>query len=358
MAPGIFANTGGVNTVGGTFYVGMFPGSNGSYNLSGTGRLTSPNQDVGYSGSGSFTQSGGVNTITFGSGGIALGYTSSGSGTYVLGGSGEINAPKEYVGNSGTGSFAQSGGTNSISGTLYLGYSPDSMGAYSLSGSGILSAGTAEYVGYASNALAQFQQTGGVNTTPLLSIGSSGSYLLSEGTLQITGSLVNQGVFTGDGAPATLLGSGVVDLSRAGPERAFGQHGQRLAADRARGVQLGHGLCQLQHARADPYRRQHVEYRSRPVLRGFAIVKRPGQLPGYNFRRRGRHDQSQQRPDYLRYGQRAARIWKPDVRTTPLPSSAARACFPGRTNMSAPAARGPFRRPPRPTLSAVHFRSA
>jgi autotransporter-associated beta strand protein len=218
---GSFVNAGGVNNISNTLYVGIFPGSNGSYALSGTGRLFAGNQYVGYSGSGSFTQSGGVNTINWSGGGIQLGYTSTGSGTYVLSGGGSINSPNEYVGYSGTGSFAQSGGTNTItssdyylSANLYLGYSPGSVGAYSLSGSGVLSAATAEYVGYASNASAQFQQTGGLNATSLLMIGSSGSYMLGGGTLQLQGSLVNQGVFMGDGAPATLLGSGVVDLSR------------------------------------------------------------------------------------------------------------------------------------------------
>ena len=44
-----------------------------------------------------------------------------------------------FVGYSGTGSFTQSGGTNTISDYLYLGYNSGSSGTYSLSGSGQLS---------------------------------------------------------------------------------------------------------------------------------------------------------------------------------------------------------------------------
>jgi len=48
-------------------------------------------------------------------------------------------APSDaYIGNSGTGRFTQSGGTNSISNGLYLGW--DSAGTYSLSGAGQLQA--------------------------------------------------------------------------------------------------------------------------------------------------------------------------------------------------------------------------
>ena len=68
----------------------------------------------------------------------------------------------QYVGYSGAGTFTQSGGTNSNRG-LYLGLNTGSSGTYSLSGTGVLSA-TGEYVGN-SSAAGSFQQSGGSNAT-------------------------------------------------------------------------------------------------------------------------------------------------------------------------------------------------
>ena len=50
-----------------------------------------------------------------------FGMNAGGSGTYNLSGSGQLSAYDEYVGYSGTGTFTQSGGTNSIGSYLYLG---------------------------------------------------------------------------------------------------------------------------------------------------------------------------------------------------------------------------------------------
>jgi autotransporter-associated beta strand protein len=105
------------------------------YNLSGTGILSATQyQYVGYSGTGSFTQSGGTSSVQ---GPLYLGYNAGASGTYTLsGGSPSIpyyNNNSLYVGYSGTGAFTQSGGTNaSIS--LCLGYNAGSSGAYNLNG--------------------------------------------------------------------------------------------------------------------------------------------------------------------------------------------------------------------------------
>ena len=126
--------SGGGNVPAGTgqLYLGYNPGSNGSYNLSG-GSLTVWNQYVGYSGSGSFTQSTGASTV---SGSLVLGQNATSTGTYVLSG-GSLSASSQYVGYSGTGSFTQSGGTNTA-GSLVLGQNAASAGTYNLNG-GVLS---------------------------------------------------------------------------------------------------------------------------------------------------------------------------------------------------------------------------
>ena len=75
-----------------------------------------------------------------------LGYNTGSSGTYSLSGSGLLSELHEYIGYSGTGSFTQTGGTHSVSGDLYLGYNAGGSGTYNLSGSGLLSASD-EYIG-------------------------------------------------------------------------------------------------------------------------------------------------------------------------------------------------------------------
>ena len=164
---------------------------------------------VGNSGTGTFAQSGGTN-----SGGylLVVGNSAGSSGTYNLNGSGLLWPTYEYVGNSGTGTFTQSGGTNNISQDFILGCGTGSTGVYSLSGSGRLQA-LAENISLSADAAALFQQTGGANTVSLLSIGGNGTYLLAGGTLQVCYSLLNHGIFAGGGTSATLSGSGIWDLS-------------------------------------------------------------------------------------------------------------------------------------------------
>ena len=132
---------------------------------SAAGWLSAYNAYVGSSGTGTFSQSGGTNSLgnvsLGGSGGLYLGNNASDSGTYNLSGSGLLSTYFAYVGNSGNGTFIQSGGTNTIgnfgaspaaSGGLYLGYNGGSNGSYTLSGSAALSA-YYEYVGTPAAAL-------------------------------------------------------------------------------------------------------------------------------------------------------------------------------------------------------------
>ena len=67
------------------------------------------------------------------------------------------------MGYEGTGSFIQSGGTNSIKISLVLGYYGNTSGTYYLSGNGILSVGPggSEFIGY--SGVGNFTQSGGAN---------------------------------------------------------------------------------------------------------------------------------------------------------------------------------------------------
>jgi hypothetical protein len=76
---------------------------------------------------------------------------STNAGTIQMSGGSLSVLSYEYLGNNGTGTFTQSGGTNSFGvsylGGLYLGCIAGSTGAYNLGGSGVLS-GYSESVGY------------------------------------------------------------------------------------------------------------------------------------------------------------------------------------------------------------------
>jgi autotransporter-associated beta strand protein len=145
------------------------------------GSLAMGGLTVGTSAAGSFTQSGGTYSITqalYQPHDVYLGYNLGGSGTYnLLGGS--LSVGSIYVGNSGSGSFTQTGGANSLGTSLYLGYNTGSNGTYTQSSGSLLNAST-EYIGYSGSG--GFTQTGGVNSIDNLqlgsNVGSSGAYTL------------------------------------------------------------------------------------------------------------------------------------------------------------------------------------
>jgi autotransporter-associated beta strand protein len=175
----------------------------GSVSLSGSGSLSvSGNEYVGYNGEGTFTQTGGANVDTAPNA-LILGANSGSNGTYTLSaGTITLTSPTlanftyftEIVGGSGTGTFNQTGGTQTINQSLVVGNVVGSSGNYSLSNTGSLSVGNNEYVGNSGNGT--FTQTGGNNTVTQTLIlaanaGSSGTYNLDGGTLAASSILVN-----------------------------------------------------------------------------------------------------------------------------------------------------------------------
>ena len=148
----------------------------GTYNLSGRGPVSAVYETPILSGTGRFTQHGGI--------------TGSGSninlddiGTHNLPGSVEVSAPYETLGLSGTGTLTQSGGTNS-SGYLNLGVYVAGSGTYNLSGTDLslssLSLETPVWSGTGT-----FMPGSGTDSISYLNLGfcavSSGTYNLSEG---------------------------------------------------------------------------------------------------------------------------------------------------------------------------------
>ena len=236
---GSFTQSGGTQSVAANFYLGYNSGASGTYSLSVNGDLAvAAIENIGYSGTGLFTQSGGTHTIgTY----LYIGYEAGSSGTYRLSG-GYLSVPStntngnEYLGYSGTATFMQSGGTHTINSNLDLGYSAGGSGAYSLSGSGYLSA-IQENVGWAGSG--SFTQSGGTNSAGSLMLaqraGSTGSYSLNGGLLRLTG--LSQGAgnatfnFSGGTLQAaqTFLTSVPIVLTTAGSNGDFDNGGNTLA---------------------------------------------------------------------------------------------------------------------------------
>ena len=190
---GTLSQSGGANlfnSTTGDLFLGNNVGSVGAYNLSGTGALVVNLYElVGYFGTGTFTQTGGTNTINAGNGGaLYIGNWGGSTGVYNLSGTGSLSVGgNEYVGNLGTGTFTQTGGSNTVALGLYVGFSSGSTGTYNLN-SGTLSTGSLFSVGESGTGI--FNQTGGSNTissnSPLFigdQVGSSGTYNLSGGAL-------------------------------------------------------------------------------------------------------------------------------------------------------------------------------
>lgn len=171
----------------------------------GTFQTTGDQDTVGGEGRGTINQTGGV-YITAGPNGdgskgtLVVGSNTSGIGIYNLSGTGILSVANfEMVGANGTGTFTQSAGTHSVGTTLYLGANSSGNGTYSLSGTGKLDVTGSEAVGYYGTGV--FYQSGGTNNIGKNLIisrfppGSSGTYNLSGGALNVNGEIVNNGTF-------------------------------------------------------------------------------------------------------------------------------------------------------------------
>ncbi len=197
---GSFTQSGGTNSItnSGELNLGNNANSNGSYILSAGTISCDGGETVGVSGTGSFSQNNGVNGVVV----LFIAESSPGNGTYSLSNTGVINSDTEYVGVGGAGTFIQSGGTNNITAVgsqpLYLGYNPASSGYYSLS-DGTLNCSAvggpgSEYIGYEGSGT--FVQTGGTNSVSgnvyvgNSTNGGTGSLSVSGGLLSISGNLI------------------------------------------------------------------------------------------------------------------------------------------------------------------------
>ena len=210
---GTFSQSNGSN-IATALYIGYDLGSSGAYTLSGGELSADGAEGVGESGTGTFTQTGGTHYAHS----LTIGGSSGSSGTFTLSGDGELHSDdSQYVGYGGTGIFTQTGGMNNTN-ALTLGSLVGAAGAYSLSGGTLAVTGElqpdTEIVGDAGTGT--FNQTGGTHsidsfgsTAGILTVGhisgSTGTYTLSDGSLTV-GSL-DDGNFD-DGFGTEIIGDG------------------------------------------------------------------------------------------------------------------------------------------------------
>ena len=197
-----------VGEVCSVLYLGQGLGESGSVELSGVGQLSTDQEYVGYEGTGTFSQTGGTNTVN---GRLELASQGGSSGTYSLSG-GQLSAAGEMIGYRGTAAFTQTGGTNTISSDFSLGdESPSAIGTYNLQAGQLWA--NYEQVGY--DGTGYFTQTGGTHTVSSdlclgKELGSHGTYTISGGILDVDG-----GFYVGEGTGQfTITGDDpVIDLA-------------------------------------------------------------------------------------------------------------------------------------------------
>src|SRR5262245_11152968 len=148
-------------------------GSTGLYTLNGGSVQASQSEFIGNKGTGTFNQSGGTNTIIpNGIGSLFVGQLAGSNGAYILSGSGQlISYESEYIGNLGSGTFTQTGGTNTINGAkdLILGNGAGGSGTYAIS-AGTLTANNNVVVGNSGVGTLNISGTGNVSITNNLTI--------------------------------------------------------------------------------------------------------------------------------------------------------------------------------------------
>jgi hypothetical protein len=180
------STTGFFNQTGGTHQtsfltVGEASGVNGTYNLSNGSLSADHDVTVGKSGSGTFTQTGGSSSHTIG-GNLILADNTNSRGTYNLEG-GTLSAANELIGFSGTGIFTQSGGINKVENLVIS--AGIASGTYNLAG------GTLEAAKLQVNRYGSFNVTGGTQTvtgdvTAVGAIHTTNADVTWKGTVTLT----------------------------------------------------------------------------------------------------------------------------------------------------------------------------
>ena len=178
-----------------------------------------------------------------------------------------------WLGTYGSGSFTQTGGTNSATSLLVVGFDGPSPGSYNLSG-GFLTAFN-EQVGYYTNG--SFSQSGGTNVlTGTLIVSNSSSYDLSGGLLRLNGLTQGSGSASFNFSGGTLQAetgfssSFPMQLTGSGAST-FDTNGNTLTLS---GVLSGSGAAENRRRNVGPGRHEQLQWR----------YEGPGRHAGHRFR--------------------------------------------------------------------------
>jgi T5SS/PEP-CTERM-associated repeat protein len=168
---------------GDNLYLAKGSGTTANYTLQGGNVTVGGSAYIGYAGSGTFTQSGGINSIAKNfPNGLFLGYTNGASGVYTLSAGTLSAAGYDFdVGYNGNGVYNQLGGSASAN-YFQVGYKAGAGGTVNLSG-GLLSVSIGTFLAFSSGGT--FNHSGGTFATGGLTIawdpGVAGVYNMSNG---------------------------------------------------------------------------------------------------------------------------------------------------------------------------------
>jgi T5SS/PEP-CTERM-associated repeat protein len=186
--------TGAAATLSG-LTVDNYGAANNTLQMTGNYVLNADDEYFGDSGSdaepgyGFMIQSQGTNAT---SGELTLGLGTDDLGAYTLSGGVCTSGFFELVGDLGTGSFVQTGGSNSITdGNLYIASASGSNGTYSLSGTATLNVSNTIDVGVSGTAA--FNISGGTVSATNVNVSPSGAWNQSGGTANLTGTFAQSG---------------------------------------------------------------------------------------------------------------------------------------------------------------------
>ncbi len=166
--------------------LGAQTSGNGSFTLK-SGNISSKNETIGKSGTGAFDQSGGKNIVT---GTLAMATLANSHATYALK-AGELSAWSQTIGDHGTATLTQTGGSNKVAGQgdsmLVLGSHSDGNGTYDFN-IGTLKA-DGEIIG--DSGTGTFDHSSGTNTITRKDLivgnasGGTGTYNLHQGMVEV-----------------------------------------------------------------------------------------------------------------------------------------------------------------------------
>lgn len=213
---GIFEQAKGANNAENVLSIGQVEGSIGVYDLKAGILDIGSEERVGESGTGNFVQTGGTNTSLSG-GGLIIGAYSGSHGTYQMS-AGTLKLPYVTVAAEGNAAFTQTGGM-ALTNNLDICESGGISGEYDLSGTGSLLVNGYEYIGYSGSGT--FVQTGGTKTVTIGGIflganGGTGSYYLDGGSVNANAVTIDDGGVFAVEASAPTVSSSLGDLANVG----------------------------------------------------------------------------------------------------------------------------------------------